>query len=151
MIPPTGTEWKEKIDRFERYQIRLGMADLFPTIEAGICACGCGVALSGRRRRWASDECGDAAAAVSAVIRGNASWIRVELQRRDGGTCAECGVKKYGGGWEADHVVAVSEGGGGCDLSGYQTMCLECHKGKTKRMRGRQARERRGQWDLFLR
>lgn len=148
MIEPTGTEWREKIDPYERYQSRISMADLFPDMEDGRCGCGCGVRLRGRRRRWASDECADAAGAVGAVIRGNASWVRVEVQRRDGSVCAGCGERKE---WEADHVVPVSEGGGGCDINGYQTMCLECHKAKTAAMRGRQVRERGGQWDLFLR
>lgn len=148
MISPTGDAWREKIDPYERYQSRIGMVDLFPTIEAGICACGCGEHLTGRRRRWASDECGDAAVATLFVIKGMGSTVRWQVELRDGGVCMRCGERKE---WQADHIIPVSEGGGGCDITGYQTMCLECHKVKTKEMRGRQARERRGQWDLFLR
>lgn len=33
--------------------------------------------------------------------------------------------------WDADHIIPVSEGGGGCGLSNYQTLCIRCHKIKT--------------------
>ena len=33
--------------------------------------------------------------------------------------------------WEADHIIAVAEGGGESDLSGYQTLCTPCHAKKT--------------------
>ena len=34
--------------------------------------------------------------------------------------------------WEADHKVAVAEGGGESDLSNFQTLCIPCHAKKTK-------------------
>jgi 5-methylcytosine-specific restriction protein A len=39
--------------------------------------------------------------------------------------------------WEADHVVPVVEGGGGCGLSGLRTLCLPCHKRETAALRRR--------------
>lgn len=33
--------------------------------------------------------------------------------------------------WQADHILEVVRGGGGCDLSGYQTLCHVCHAAKT--------------------
>jgi 5-methylcytosine-specific restriction endonuclease McrA len=30
--------------------------------------------------------------------------------------------------WEADHITAVSEGGGQCGLENYRTLCYVCHK-----------------------
>jgi SWI/SNF-related matrix-associated actin-dependent regulator of chromatin subfamily A-like protein 1 len=39
--------------------------------------------------------------------------------------------------WQADHIVAVSEGGGGCDLQNLQTLCTPCHKVETSKLRGR--------------
>jgi len=33
--------------------------------------------------------------------------------------------------WDADHIVAVAEGGGGCGLENMQTLCLWCHREKT--------------------
>lgn len=37
--------------------------------------------------------------------------------------------------WQADHINPVHKGGGLCDLSGMQTVCIQCHKEKTKRDR----------------
>jgi len=44
--------------------------------------------------------------------------------------------------WEADHVVEVVRGGDSC-LENMQTLCIPCHKGKTKQLAGDRARERR--------
>jgi 5-methylcytosine-specific restriction enzyme A len=41
------------------------------------------------------------------------------------------------GKWEADHIIPVVEGGGGCDLDNYRTLCRSCHKGETKKLRAR--------------
>lgn len=34
--------------------------------------------------------------------------------------------------WEADHIIPVEEGGGCCGLDNFQTLCVWCHKVKTK-------------------
>lgn len=34
--------------------------------------------------------------------------------------------------WEADHVVAVCLGGGEATLANYQTLCVPCHRKKTR-------------------
>lgn len=39
--------------------------------------------------------------------------------------------------WDADHIVPVAEGGGGCGLDNYQTLCLPCHKRETRALRRR--------------
>jgi 5-methylcytosine-specific restriction protein A len=41
--------------------------------------------------------------------------------------------------WDADHVVAVAEGGGECDLSNMRTLCLRCHREVTAALRARLA------------
>lgn len=41
--------------------------------------------------------------------------------------------------WEADHVVPVAEGGGGCGLQGYRTLCRPCHVRVTAELRARLA------------
>ena len=44
--------------------------------------------------------------------------------------------RKLGGGmWDADHVLSVRDGGGMCGLDNIQTLCIRCHKEKTKRSR----------------
>lgn len=45
--------------------------------------------------------------------------------------------------WEADHILAVADGGGECDLNNYQTLCIPCHRKKTAELVARLAQERR--------
>ncbi len=47
--------------------------------------------------------------------------------------------RKGSTGWEADHVVAVIEGGGGCGLENYRTLCTPCHKSETSKLATRRA------------
>ena len=42
--------------------------------------------------------------------------------------------------WEADHIIPVIEGGGQCDLTGYRTLCIACHKQATKDLAARRAK-----------
>lgn len=64
-----------------------------------------------------------------AIIKGSVSVIREALYHRDMGFCRACGAyDKY---WQADHIIPVFLGGGGCDLSNFQTLCLSCHSQKT--------------------
>ena len=44
---------------------------------------------------------------------------------------------KEGDFWQADHIQAVAEGGGGCDLTNFRTLCVPCHKSETERLQGR--------------
>jgi 5-methylcytosine-specific restriction endonuclease McrA len=63
------------------------------------------------------------------IRKGDVGAIRKELYRRDKGVCAGCGIEASE--WQADHIIAVVNGGGGCGLEGFQTLCLPCHKRKT--------------------
>ena len=44
-----------KINHFKRTQ-SVPIDKMFPNVQ-GFCGCGCGTALTGRRTRWASDDC----------------------------------------------------------------------------------------------
>ncbi|HLY19889.1 MAG TPA: HNH endonuclease signature motif containing protein [Bryobacteraceae bacterium] len=96
-------------------------------------------------------------------LRTDPGYLREQVFLRDRGVCAHCGVdtealrkekrkldytarrrfeKEWGRRrhlWDADHVVAVAEDGGECDLSNMRTLCLRCHRLATaellKRMR----------------
>jgi 5-methylcytosine-specific restriction endonuclease McrA len=46
--------------------------------------------------------------------------------------------------WQAHHKHAVVQGGGGCDLDGYITLCWRCHRGETRKLHSRIADARRG-------
>lgn len=42
--------------------------------------------------------------------------------------------------WDADHIIPVAEGGGGCGLDNYRTLCRRCHKNETAALAARLAR-----------
>ncbi len=46
--------------------------------------------------------------------------------------------------WDADHILPVVKGGGGCGLENYRTLCQPCHKTATAALAARRALERRG-------
>lgn len=96
-------------------------------------------------------------------LRTQPAYLREQVFLRDRGICAGCSVntiealrklKRSRGHnrkvlmlhwglktrirrwlWEADHIIAVVEGGGECDLENIQTLCLRCHRMKTKQLR----------------
>jgi 5-methylcytosine-specific restriction endonuclease McrA len=51
--------------------------------------------------------------------------------------------------WDADHIVPVIEGGGGCGLENYRTLCVTCHRGETSTLASHRAEKRRAQRPLF--
>lgn len=130
------------------------MEAMFPSPADGTCACGCGKKLEGRRRRWASDACIKPCLIKYLIRRGDSHTIRCALFARDRGICARCGKDAHreeqemrrerniyetarNHRWEAHHTFAVADGGGGCDLDGYETLCLDCHKEENKAQRDR--------------
>lgn len=74
------------------------------------------------------------------------SWLgqRLKALRRDNFTCLRCGTrhayhsKHYNydfaedGKLEGDHIIPVCIGGDCFDLDNIQTLCIDCHKIKTK-------------------
>lgn len=113
----------------QRYQKYLVLEDLYPSIH-GYCACGCGKELNGHKYKWYSKKCSDGAYTSFCIVKGNTSIIRQELFKIDKGVCRQC--SKYSDKWDADHILPVAQGGGGCTLDNYQTLCETCHKEKTK-------------------
>jgi 5-methylcytosine-specific restriction endonuclease McrA len=49
--------------------------------------------------------------------------------------------------WDADHIQAVTEGGGACGLDNYRTLCIPCHKDETRKLHKRMAAARRAGQD----
>jgi 5-methylcytosine-specific restriction endonuclease McrA len=94
-------------------------------------------------------------------LRTDPGYLREQVFARDRGICAMCGLdtealrknkrkldfaarrlfeKEWGGRrhlWDADHVLAVAEGGGECDLTNMRTLCLKCHREMTAALRTR--------------
>jgi hypothetical protein len=123
------TEKATMINSHQRYQAGLALHHVFPLTSAGICACGCGHQLPSRRKRWFSDDCRTDAYIKFAILKGDNQVIRSQLYARDMGACVQCGEITLN--WQADHIKPVYQGGGGCDLSNFQTLCLDCHQKKS--------------------
>lgn len=116
------------INEFKRYQTGLVLEDLFPSM-GNVCACGCNRELPKGKKKWYSKECQIKALYQFYIIKGDVSFIRKSLFMMDKGFCRCCG--QYDENWQADHIIPVSEGGGACDLSNFQTICTDCHLEKT--------------------
>lgn len=118
------------INYFKRYQVGLKLVDLYPIRYDGKCACGCGTNLDGRKKRWASESCQSDALNNFLIVKGDTFSIRANLYDRDNGFCQSCGVLSDN--WHADHITPVFKGGSACGLDNFQTLCIDCHKDKTK-------------------
>lgn len=116
------------INRSKRYQKGLALEHIFPS-QKGECACGCGNQLPPSKRKWFSNDCRKDALNHFYIVKGDTQVIRENLFLRDKGFCRCCGV--YDQHWEADHILPVQKGGGGCTLENLQTLCRDCHKEKT--------------------
>ena len=117
------------LDKFQRIQKHYYMHDMYPYRNDGLCACGCGIKLTGRQSRWASKECSEKAYNAFAIIKGSADIVRKNLFQIDKGACRNCG--EITDNWEADHILPVHKGGGACGIDNYQSLCYQCHKEKT--------------------
>lgn len=78
-------------------------------------------------------------------LRNSPRYAREAVFDRDQGKCTHCGTQyPRRGTWQADHIIPVVEGGGECGLEGFQTLCLECHKKKTKEEKNRRSAAKNG-------
>ena len=131
----TPEQYEAIVDRFARHQ-KFSVQDLYPVRTDGLCACGCGKHLSGKQSRWASKACSKNAVEEYYILTGYADVIRKYVWKRDKGQCACCGSvvqSRWGCDWQADHIKEVADGGGGCGLDNFQTLCSKCHKEKTQK------------------
>lgn len=114
------------IDHSKRIQ-KLPMLSLFPKVD-GLCRCGCGVKLEGRRTSWASEDCNTFATHVREILCGYTRSISYFLSRYYNYECCKCSDQLD---LKIDHIIPVKHNGGGCWLSNYQYLCHSCHVGKT--------------------
>lgn len=118
------------IDPFRRTQTHLAFKDLYPDLQNNVCSCGCGAPITGRRKRWASDDCTKFALAVWAIIDGQVGKFEYFVTKYNSKKCAVCRSRKD---LKLDHKVPVKHGGGGCWLANYQLLCHTCHVDKTNK------------------
>lgn len=131
-MKPVSLDKVTQLNPYERVQSKLKFHHLFPKPrKKGKCRCGCRKKVKPPRRVWATDECSQAASDYYMLIKGYQSFVRRQVYARDKGVCAHCGKRCGRKGWEADHILEVVYGGGGCGLDNYQTLCVDCHKVKT--------------------
>ncbi len=118
----------DALNPFKRYN-NIKFEILFPKLD-GVCGCGCGNKLSGRRTRWFSNDCQRFATSVYQIITGDTSYLR-RIRKTIIGKyiCETClNVEKD---LELDHIIPVKHGGGGSWLSNYNFKCKSCHRIKT--------------------
>lgn len=166
-----------KPDPFLRCDPAYRFQDMYPTRKPQ-CAF-CSNALPPGRRRWCSDQCATNASRLFYIRKGESGFVRRAIQVRDAGLCRDCGtfcqlfetrywtddhslcpldvrgfrqqlyhiaVKP----WQAHHIVAIAEGGGGCDLDGYITLCTSCHGKHTGALNRRLNRGKAPQMQLAI-
>ena len=71
-------------------------------------------------------------------------------ERHAGALAALCATGHAGRLWQADHTVAVIDGGGLCGLENMRTLCATCHTDETTRLASRRAAERRDAKDAAV-
>lgn len=121
---------RQHINPRQRFN-NVSLTIIFPK-EQGICSCGCGKKLEGRRTRWATDDCSNYAGWVFSVLRGDPEPIKTLLKIYNGYNCVSCNKEGIYEGLDLEHTIPVCKGGGGCWLNNYTLMCKKCHKEKTK-------------------
>jgi 5-methylcytosine-specific restriction endonuclease McrA len=116
--------------------------------KRGLCRW-CGIAVPKGRFTFCSQDC-----VHEWKLRTDPAYLREQVFARDRGVCAQCGLdteamrkdkrkldwkarkqfeKEWGLRrklWDADHILPVYQGGGECDLTNMQTLCLRCHRAK---------------------
>ncbi len=60
----------------------------------------------------------------------------------------ELGIAGRSSLWDADHIIPVVEGGGGCGLENYRTLCCWCHRRETAELARRRARPGQGKLEI---
>lgn len=120
------------IKPYKRYQNHLTSEYLFPKLPNNLCDCGCNQELTGRRTRWATNDCQKFVSDVYSIIYGDTKLIGsyLKLYNDNLKCCSECGSTLK---LEVDHLLGVSQGGGGLWLTNYSLKCKPCHRIKTNK------------------
>ena len=100
----------------------------------------CGTECPTRRHTFCSADC-----VAAWKILTQPGFARRKVYERDHGKCAACGATddRLRGNWDADHILAVVDGGGQASLDGLQSLCRPCHRIKTAALARRRADDRK--------
>ena len=114
----------------------------------------CGAELTGRRRKYCSDE-----HAAAYFARYDYKGMVLQVLKRDNWTCRLCGYQNYdneGAAWSAsfrkergkrrmvvDHIVPIADGADPLDMTNCRTLCEDCHKKETAEWHRLRALKRR--------
>lgn len=103
----------------------------FPHRTDGCCRF-CGNPVPAGRFSWCSNAC-----VVEYRRRTDWNLIRRTVLARDRYRCVLCGAcdPDHGPLLEVDHIVELADGGAFHDLANLRTLCIPCHKSKTREAR----------------
>lgn len=110
----------------------INMIDIFPKKKT-YCNCGCGKKLTGKQRRWASEECIQFVSYIYSIVAGDSQVIRFIIGRYFGYKCVDCNCSQFKCTLDLDHIYPVKWGGGMGWLSNYALRCKSCHRKKTNK------------------
>lgn len=92
----------------------------------------CGIRVYSPKRYWCSTEC------IDKYWMTQPTDIKRVVKKRDKGICELCSDKNTKKSlWQMDHRVPIIEGGHPFDLANLRTLCVDCHKEETKKLRER--------------
>lgn len=95
------------------------------------------------RRTWHQGESWDERNCVQDYMLHFQNVARDAVWKRDQGICRTCGSRgDFWGGWEADHIVPLVDGGS-YGMENLQTLCPKHHREKTSRENAVRARRRK--------
>jgi len=78
-------------------------------------------------------------AAVAAIVQRHAIRAEPDCPCEFHRACSPWGFRVGRTLWEADHILPVVEGGGGCGLDNLRTLCTRCHRQATAALAARRS------------
>jgi len=116
------------IEGFRKAKAKLPLPD-------GIHCVICGKKLSGRRRKYCTDECYEQWYVKN--IKKDFNLLRRMVKKRDDYKCKECGVSDYDINTELEvhHIIPIKDGGEEFNINNCITLCKKCHKKKHQKVK----------------
>jgi 5-methylcytosine-specific restriction protein A len=101
--------------------------------DHGVCVkCGLDTVIQHQelKKLWSSINKGDHPEVAALSLKEKFSYFEIRFLKPTG-----IPPHRYNGRrlWDVDHVLEVANGGGSAGLDNLQTLCLKCHKEKTKK------------------